>query len=114
MQTSPITRTALWSAENLTAQAVPAARTVPRNSEFYVEAEIPAADRARLLTTAVAPAWIEATSLPRVTFSTRHRKPKASVWPTSFRRYRPAIAGCGATSRRRRGAWYGTTVKHSW
>ncbi|KAF7961881.1 hypothetical protein AWV80_28355 [Cupriavidus sp. UYMU48A] len=48
VQTSPITRTALWSAENLTAQAVLAARTVPRDSEFYEEAEIPAADRARL------------------------------------------------------------------
>jgi len=34
-----------WS---LTAQAVLSARTVPRDSEFYEEAEIPAADRARL------------------------------------------------------------------
>lgn len=48
VQTSAMTRTALWSAEHLTAQAVLAARTVPRDSEFYEEAEIPAADRARL------------------------------------------------------------------
>ncbi|CAG9180319.1 hypothetical protein LMG23992_04212 [Cupriavidus laharis] len=48
VQTSATTRTALWSAENLTAQAVLAARSVPRDSEFYEEAEIPTADRARL------------------------------------------------------------------
>ncbi|WP_346348646.1 DNA/RNA non-specific endonuclease [Cupriavidus sp. WKF15] len=48
VQTSATTRTALWSAENLTAQAVLAARSVPRDSEFYEEAEIPAPDRARL------------------------------------------------------------------
>lgn len=48
VQTSATTRTALWSAENLTAQAVMAARSVPRESDFYEEAEIPAADRARL------------------------------------------------------------------
>ncbi|WP_167471162.1 DNA/RNA non-specific endonuclease [Cupriavidus lacunae] len=48
VQTSAATRTALWSAENLTAQAVMATRSVPRDSDFYEEAEIPAADRARL------------------------------------------------------------------
>ncbi|MDK3022916.1 DNA/RNA non-specific endonuclease [Cupriavidus taiwanensis] len=48
VQTSATTRTALWSAENLTAQAVLAARSVPRDSDFYEEVEIPAADRARL------------------------------------------------------------------
>lgn len=42
------TRTALWSAERLTAAAVDAARTLPRDSEFYEEDRLPAADRARL------------------------------------------------------------------
>ena len=48
VQTSAATRTALWSAENLTAQAVLAARGVPRDSEFYEETAIPATDRAHL------------------------------------------------------------------
>lgn len=42
------TRTALWSAERLTAAAVDAARTLPRDSDFYEEDRLPAADRARL------------------------------------------------------------------
>lgn len=45
---SSTTRTALWSAENLTAQAVQAARAVPRDSDFYEETSVPAADRAHL------------------------------------------------------------------
>jgi len=48
VQTSAATRTALWSVENLTAQAVLAARAVPRDSDFYEETSIPVADRARL------------------------------------------------------------------
>lgn len=48
LQFSATTRTALWSAENLTAQAVLAARGVPRDSDFYEETSIPAADRAHL------------------------------------------------------------------
>jgi endonuclease G len=48
METSAATRTALWCAENLTAQAVPAARGAPRDSAFYEESPIPAADRAHL------------------------------------------------------------------
>nr|WP_315597943.1 DNA/RNA non-specific endonuclease [uncultured Cupriavidus sp.] len=42
------TRTALWSAERLTKQAVEAARSLPRDSDFYEEERLPAADRARL------------------------------------------------------------------
>lgn len=42
------TRTALWSAERLTAAAVEAARKLPRDSEFYEEDRLPASARARL------------------------------------------------------------------
>nr|WP_315595585.1 DNA/RNA non-specific endonuclease [uncultured Cupriavidus sp.] len=42
------TRTAVWSAERLTAAAVDAARKLPRDSDFYEEDRLPAADRARL------------------------------------------------------------------
>lgn len=42
------TRTALWSAERLTKEAVEAARSLPRDSDFYEEERLPAADRARL------------------------------------------------------------------
>lgn len=42
------TRTALWSAERLTREAVDAARKLPRDSDFYEEERLPEADRARL------------------------------------------------------------------
>ncbi|MFJ4291262.1 DNA/RNA non-specific endonuclease [Cupriavidus sp. NPDC089707] len=42
------TRTALWSAERLTGEAVDAARKLPRDSDFYEEERLPATDRARL------------------------------------------------------------------
>lgn len=42
------TRTALWSAEYLTRQAVDAARELPRDSTFYEDERLPASDRARL------------------------------------------------------------------
>ncbi|WP_414222311.1 DNA/RNA non-specific endonuclease [Cupriavidus necator] len=42
------TRTALWSAERLTREAVDAARKLPRDSDFYEEDRLPEADRARL------------------------------------------------------------------
>ncbi|WP_434034718.1 DNA/RNA non-specific endonuclease [Cupriavidus sp. a3] len=42
------TRTALWSAERLTRDAVDAARKLPRDSDFYEEEQLPEADRARL------------------------------------------------------------------
>lgn len=42
------TRTALWSAERLTAMAVEAARRLPRDSDFYEEDRLPASARARL------------------------------------------------------------------
>ncbi|CAP63861.1 MULTISPECIES: DNA/RNA non-specific endonuclease [Cupriavidus] len=45
---SPSTRTALWSAERLTATAVEAARKLPRDSDFYEEDRLPPSDRARL------------------------------------------------------------------
>ncbi|QET04046.1 DNA/RNA non-specific endonuclease (plasmid) [Cupriavidus pauculus] len=42
------TRTALWSAERLTGAAADAARSLPRDSDFYEEARVPPADRAKL------------------------------------------------------------------
>lgn len=45
---SPQTRTALWSAERLTGAAADAARSLPRDSEFYEEERLPAGDRAQL------------------------------------------------------------------
>jgi len=44
---SPQTRTALWSAERLTAAAADAARTLPRDSDFYEEDRLPAGERAQ-------------------------------------------------------------------
>ncbi|MWL91415.1 DNA/RNA non-specific endonuclease [Cupriavidus sp. SW-Y-13] len=45
---SPQTRTALWSAERLTGAAADAARTLPRDSDFYEEDRLPAGERAQL------------------------------------------------------------------
>jgi len=42
------TRTALWSAERLTREAVDAARKLPRDSDFYEEERLPESDRAKL------------------------------------------------------------------
>ncbi len=42
------TRTALWSAERLTGAAADAARSLPRDSDFYEEDRVPPADRANL------------------------------------------------------------------
>lgn len=45
---SGVTRTALWSAEHLTAERVEAARTLPREGTFHPEARLPPAERANL------------------------------------------------------------------
>lgn len=45
---SSATRTPLWSAEHLTAQAVNQARELPRESDFFEETSLPAAARATL------------------------------------------------------------------
>lgn len=42
------TRTALWSAERLTREAVEAARQLPRDSDFYEEGRLAVTERARL------------------------------------------------------------------
>lgn len=42
------TRTAIWSAERLSAANLIAARTVPRDSDFFEEPQLPASKRARL------------------------------------------------------------------
>ncbi|GMG95134.1 endonuclease [Cupriavidus sp. SHE] len=45
---SSSTRTALWAAERLTREAVDAARTLSRDSDFYEETRLADADRSRL------------------------------------------------------------------
>ncbi len=45
---SPISRTALYSAEHLTSQRVQAARAIPRDSEFHAERALPPYERAEL------------------------------------------------------------------
>lgn len=45
---SAVTRTALWSAEHLTAERVEAARPLPREGEFHAESRLPLGERADL------------------------------------------------------------------
>jgi endonuclease G, mitochondrial len=46
---SGITKTGLWSAEQLTAEHVLSARGLPRNNDFHAEESIPSRDRAELV-----------------------------------------------------------------
>ncbi|WP_232232565.1 DNA/RNA non-specific endonuclease [Cupriavidus sp. amp6] len=77
---SPSTRTALWSAERLTATAVEAARKLPRDSDFYEEDRLPPSDRARLRDFARSGyhRGHRAGTLP-----TKPRRQRASALPTS-------------------------------
>lgn len=113
VQTSAATRKALWSAENLTAQVVLAARSVPRDSDFYEEAEIPAPDRARLSDYGRG-SGLDRGRPHRATYLIWPHRPRASVSPTSCRRPRPAIDGCGAISKPRPGGWRASTARSSW
>jgi endonuclease G len=45
---SAVTRTALWSADHLTAERVEAARTLPRQGQFHPEGRLPPGERASL------------------------------------------------------------------
>ena len=45
---SAVTRTALWSAEHLTAERVEAARQLPRQGRFHAESRLPPGERANL------------------------------------------------------------------
>lgn len=106
------TRTALWSAERLTREAVDAARKLPRDSDFYEEERLPEADRARLAD------YRRGSGMDRgpraATSRTRRPKPRASASRTLSPNTACRTAAPGVTSRRPHAGWPASTVRSRW